>query len=136
MTAGYVTDTHSLLWHLFIPKRVGQRARAIFAEADAGRVRIYIPAVVIAEALMVAQKERLPGVTPPLLLPHFEAIRGSDNYQLCPLLPETVLRSTDLSTIPDIFDRLIAAEALVRGVPVITRDPALRDADLISTIWD
>ena len=34
------------------------------------------------------------------------------------------------------FDRLIATEALVRGVPVLTRDSAIRDAGLVAVVWD
>ena len=57
-----VTDTHAFLWHLYLPSRLGPAAREAFAETDAGDARIYIPALVAAEALMVVQKNRLPGV--------------------------------------------------------------------------
>ena len=136
MTAEYVTDTHSLLWHLYLPKRVGRAAREVFSKVDAGEARIHIPAVVIAEALMVVQKGRLPGVTLSQLLPQIEVMRGSDNYLLSPLLPQTVLQSLSLASVPDIFDRLIGTEAMVRGLPLLSRDPNLRSSGLIATIWD
>lgn len=63
-------------------------------------------------------------------------MRESDNYLLNPLLPRTVLQSLSLASIPDIFDRLIGTEALVRGLPLLSRDPNLRDSGLVATIWD
>jgi PIN domain nuclease of toxin-antitoxin system len=38
--------------------------------------------------------------------------------------------------IPDIFDRLIVTEAVLLDVPVITRDPVIRDSELVPTVWD
>jgi PIN domain nuclease of toxin-antitoxin system len=60
----------------------------------------------------------------------------SENYPLLPLLPETVIASHQYTIIPDIFDRLIVTETMSCGVPLVTRDPVIRQSGLISTIWD
>jgi len=132
----HITDAHALLWHLYWPQRLGGAAQRVFADADAGQARIHVPAVVVAEAVMVAQKGRLPGASLEHLLPHLRAMAESDNYPLLPLLPETVIASHVYTTIPDIFDRLIVTEAIARGLPLITRDPVIRQSGLASTIWD
>ena len=131
-----VTDTHALLWHLYLPARLGPAAREAFAGADAGDVRIYIPALVVAEAMMVAQKGRLPGLVPEELVAHLSAAHHSDNYVLSDLQAKLVLDSHPFTVIPDIFDRLIGVEAVARGLPLISRDPVIRESGLVSTVWD
>ena len=59
----YIMDAHALLWHLYWPQRLGGAAQRVFADADAGQARIHVPAVVVAEAVMVVQKGRLPGAS-------------------------------------------------------------------------
>jgi len=66
----YVTDAHSLLWHLYRPQRLGRAAQQAFSASEAGQACIHVPAVVVAEALMVVQKGRLPGVDLSRLVPH------------------------------------------------------------------
>jgi PIN domain nuclease of toxin-antitoxin system len=121
---------------LYWPQRLGRAAQRVFSDAEAGQACIYVPAVVVAEAIMVVQKGRLPGASLDHLLPHLRAMSASDNYPLLPLLPETVIASHQYTIIPDIFDRLIVTETISRSVPLVTRDPVIRQSGLISTIWD
>jgi PIN domain nuclease of toxin-antitoxin system len=69
-------------------------------------------------------------------LAQLEALRDADNYRLSTLTPEVVLASHQLSTIPDIFDRLIVAEARERRLPLLTRDALIRESGLVGTVWD
>lgn len=85
---------------------------------------------------MVVQKGRLPGVSLDQLLPHLRAMAASHNYPLSPLLPETVIASHQYPIIPDIFDRLIVTETILHGVPLVTRDPIIRQSGLVPTIWE
>ena len=132
----YVVDAHSLLWHLFAPRRLGSAARVALLAGDSGTSEIYLPAVVIAEMIMVIQRGRLPGVAMPQLLTHLNFIQSRANYILLPLLPETVIASHTLTAIPDIFDRLVVAEARRLGVPVLTRDATISASGLVSVAWD
>lgn len=36
---------------------------------------------------------------------------------------------------PDPYDRLIVAEALVLGVPLITKDGNITDSDVVRVVW-
>jgi PIN domain nuclease of toxin-antitoxin system len=76
------------------------------------------------------------GVTLSLLLAQFNAIQSKSNYVLLPLLPETVISSHTLLAIPDIFDRLVVAEARRLSLPLITRDAAIKASGLLSVVWD
>ncbi len=130
-----VTDTHAFLWHLYLPSRLGPTAREAFAETDAGNGRIFIPALVVAEAIMVVQKNRLPGADLNELIAHLGAARHSDNYVLSDLQATMALYCHPFTVTPDIFDRLIVVEAIARGLPLISRDPVIRDSGLVSMVW-
>lgn len=132
-----VSDAHAFLWHLYRPVRLRPAARQAFEAADAGEALIHLPAVAVAEALMVAQKRRIPGLTLERLLPHLEAIHQNDSFfQLADLQASVVLESHKLIAIPDIFDRLIVAEAIHRELPLITRDATIRESGLVEIVWD
>jgi len=59
----------------------------------------------------------------------------ADAGQVCIHVPAVVVAEA-FTSIPDIFDRLIVAETISRGVPLVTRDPVIRQSGLVSTIWD
>lgn len=131
----YITDAHALLWHLYQPRRLGETAKQIFIDADAGQICVNIPAVVLAEVIMVVQKGRLPGASIKHLMPHIQSIKECENYRLLPLLPETVVSSNEYTIIPDIFDRLIVTEAILQNCPLVTYDQIIRQSQLVSTVW-
>ena len=86
---------------------------------------------------MVAQKERIPGVTLARLLAQMKIIEKANSfYQLTALQPALALSSHRLTPIPDIFDRLVVAEAIERGTALITRDATIRECGLVETVWD
>lgn len=132
----YVADAHAVVWRFFAPQRVGQAARDVFDAAHSGATRIHVPAVALAEVIMVIEKKRLPGVSMAQLMSRIQWMQGSANYGLLPLLPETVMVSHALTSIPDIFDRLIVAEAQRLGWPLISRDPVIRASGLVNIVWE
>jgi len=132
----YVTDTHSLLWHLYWPQRLGPAAKQVFSDAETGRACIHVPAVVVAEVLMVIQKGRLSGVDLNRVVPHLESMEQSSNYSLMSLTPATVIASRLFTLIPDIFDRLIVTEAKLLGFPLLTKDPIIHDSGIVPTVWN
>jgi PIN domain nuclease of toxin-antitoxin system len=132
----YVSDTHALIWRLIAPARLSSAANDAFDQADAGEAEVHIPAVVLAEMIMVAERGRVPGWETDQARTFAEACRGADNFILCDLTPDLVLRSMDLDGVPDIFDRLIAAEALSKGAALISRDQDLAVVKGLHVIWD
>lgn len=111
----YVIDTHAWVWQMFQPKKLGIRAARVLSAADRGEARIHIPAVVLAELLMIAGKRRLEYLTPEIV-------------------PQ--LASQACAAVPEIFDRLVVTEARWRDAPLITRDPEIRAAGLVPIIWE
>lgn len=132
----FVADTHAVIWHLMKPAALGSSARRALEAADLDQNLVYIPAVVVSEILMVAEKGRLSGLTSDLALKHLARMERSTNYRLTSLTPDVVMASANLKAIPDIFDRLIVAEALQRGVPLLTKDTLIHGSGLVTVVWD
>ncbi len=131
----YVTDTHALIWSLFAEGRLSGHVRNLFQQTNEGEHAIFIPTVVVAEAIMVVEKGRVEG-TVRELLQGLALMRGTGNYQFLPLLPETVLASHINTAIPDIFDRLIVTETQGLAIPLISRDGTIKQSGLVDVIWD
>jgi len=55
----YVADTHAFLWHMARDKRLGRAAGEILELAERGDAVIVLPAIVVAECLMVIQRKGL-----------------------------------------------------------------------------
>jgi PIN domain nuclease of toxin-antitoxin system len=55
----YVADTHALIWYLFNPGRLGSDAQVALGEVAEGHATLVIPAVVVAEMVMVVEKGRV-----------------------------------------------------------------------------
>lgn len=132
----YIADAHAVVWYLFAQSRLGKDALTVLTDAAAGKARIYLPAVGVAEMIMVIEKRRIPGVTMSQLEIELELMRNNASYEFLPLFPSTVIQSHTLTAIPDIFDRLIVAEAVRLDLPLITRDSAIRASGLMTVVWD
>lgn len=127
MADRFATDTHALLWHLTGTRRkLGRHARRAFDRAEAARAVVLVPVIVLAEILDGFARGRL----------HLEGgfaawtgrLRAHPGYGVVDLTADIVLRSSDLLSVPERADRLIAATALEHDVPLITRDPELKSA--------
>ena len=129
-------DTHALVWYLVAPNRLGSRACATLESAEAGKATAYIPAVVMAELIMIAEKRRVPGFALPELELVYDAACRHPNFRLLSLDVQTIWSARTLRAIPDIFDRLLVAEARKINVPLLTCDPVICDSSLVEVIWD
>lgn len=132
----FVPDTHALIWRLIEPARLAAAATRAFDQADAGQAEMQVPAVVLAEMVMVAEKDRVASWGSAEVGAFVQAAQDSSNYRLSSLTPEVVMFSAGLVSIPDIFDRLIAAESLIRGATLISRDRVFTSLSNLPVAWD
>ena len=58
-----VADTHALLWWFTESPQLGRKAAEIFQSCEQGGTVIFIPAIVIAEALSIFEKKRVTFLT-------------------------------------------------------------------------
>ena len=131
----YVADTHALVWFLFAQNRLSTRVKDIFQRTEAGQHTVYVPAVAVAEMIMVVEKGRVQGTVPELLA-GLALMESAGHYQFLSLSPNLVIASHLFTFIPDIFDRLIVADTHRLGYPLITRDDKIRKSGLVQTVWD
>lgn len=126
----YVADTHALIWYLVGSKKLGENAREAFDSAIAGENQIVIPAIVIAEIIMFAEKHRT--IDPKKI---WSALKKNNGFRFAPLLPETAEKIQDLTLLPDIHDRLIVAETKEQKATLITFDEKVTKSGLVKIIW-
>jgi PIN domain nuclease of toxin-antitoxin system len=129
-----VTDSRALIWYAIGPnRRLGRRARELFARAERGQAFIYIPVIVlveVAEAIHRGAIQCQPGFTR-----WSHRLFASGRFVATDLTMQVVVEAESLYAIPERGDRLIAATALSLESPLITNDPAIARIPTLTTIW-
>lgn len=127
----FVVDSHALWWYFKSPETLSDTAAIIFRRAETGSATIVIPAIVVAEFYFLSVKLGQP-FTPAALSNSLAPVSG---VELSNLGIAQLMLLERLPEIPDIHDRLIAAESLYRNAPLLTRDSRLRASSQLQTIW-
>ncbi|MBE8540566.1 PIN domain-containing protein [Geoglobus acetivorans] len=124
----YVTDTHPLVWYLM--DRLPENADRIFTSAEKGDAIIYIPTIVLAECMYLAESGRIE-IDFEDLLGRLEVGRNfvpvSFNFKVLKLLPEVKLK--------ELHDRIIVATARILDAKLITKDEEIRESGMVETVW-
>ena len=126
----YLLDTHTLLWFLKGDKKLSDKARQLI---DSPRNSKFLSIVSLWEIAVKVSLGKL------VLDKSFERLFPEQLYfSRIEILDITVDSLIKLTTLPfhhrDPFDRLIIAQALVEGIPIIGADAAF-DAYGISREW-
>lgn len=124
----FVPDTHALVWYVTADKRIGKQAQAALASVDKGTNQALVPVVVLTEIMYLEEKRRVAIKLDELV----ENLRANENYSIAPLTLDTLFAAKRLAEIPELFDRAIAATALVHNAILVTRDPIFQN---LKTIW-
>ena len=130
----YVTDTHSLVWYATNKySLLSKKALTAFQQADNGEALIYVPTIVFWE---IAILERLGKIN----------LRKGFAKWSTSLLDQTGFAEAvfDLSIVKeavahnfndDIFDSAIVFTAKNLDFPLITKDVAITEANLVEIFW-
>jgi PIN domain nuclease of toxin-antitoxin system len=125
-----LVDTHTLVWMLHNSPELSPTARTLAADLTNDVL------VSIGSAWELAIKHSLGKIT--LKMSFREFIEGAVRSARLAMLPITVDHLDRLGALPhhhrDPFDRLLVAQALVEGVPLLSRDENL-DAYGVSRLW-
>ncbi len=111
--------------------KMGNNAGRILRDADSGLHTIGISIISLVEILYLSEKNRIP-------LDFRDAknrIRHVDNYKMIDLDMDIVEISKTVQGL-ELHDRLIVATALFLNVPILTSDQVIKDAGVVSVIWD
>ena len=127
----YVVDTNAVWWYIKSPARLSPAAAAAFLLAETGNAILIVPAIVVAELYYVSAKHGQP-YTARELLNALESVRGVRVSDLGRAQLELLDR---FAGIPEMHDRLIAAEGVALGAPVVTSDKAVAAEPQVQVVW-
>jgi PIN domain nuclease of toxin-antitoxin system len=127
----YLLDTHVTLWALTDPARLGRTAREVIENRSS---RLVVSAV---SACEIATKHRLGK------LPQADVLLGAYSKHLdrlgvirLPVDEDHALLAGRLEwNHRDPFDRMLAAQAMIESLVIITGDPAFADCRGVPTLW-
>jgi PIN domain nuclease of toxin-antitoxin system len=128
----FVTDTHSLVWHMTNDPKLSSKAKEVFQKADNFQDSIFIPCIVFFELLYLLEKKKVVADFDSFLA----MVSSAKNYKIEPLCLPIIEGSKSIprERVPDPWDRLIAATSIYLNFPLITKDETLREIGL-EVIW-
>lgn len=128
----YVTDTHSLIWHMTSSPGLSIKAKSIFRKADDAQEQVFIPCIVFFELLYLVEKKKIAVDFGNFI----KMVSASKNYKVEPMCLPIIEKTRNIprKQIPYPWDRLIAATSIHLNLPLITRDKAFKKVGL-QIIW-
>lgn len=127
----FVADTHALLWYFINSPKLSSKASEIFESCERSECIIFIPSIVIAEALSIFDKKKISFDFKKLL----KKLHESENFVIIPLDYSILHKMGDLKDISELHDKIVVSTAKYLNLPVITKDKALRNIQHIKVIW-
>jgi Uncharacterized protein conserved in bacteria len=131
MTSTFLLDTHALIWALTEPDRLSDGAREVI---ESPRVQLVVSAVSAWEIATKARRGRMPEAEVVLAAysRHIRRLRAQE----VPITTEHALVSGGLDwDHHDPFDRMLAAQAILEGWTLVTRDRAFSRLTGLETLW-
>jgi PIN domain nuclease of toxin-antitoxin system len=127
----FILDTHSFLWFVGGDARLSDHARTLILDPANERL---LSVASLWEMAIKASLGRLK-----LALPFPELVEQQVQGNAMELLPVLPPHLDELKQLPfhhkDPFDRLVIAQAVAEGIPVITRDAAFEPYP-VTAIWN
>jgi len=127
----FVTDTHALLWWFTNNQKLNNKISDIFEKCENGENVIFIPTIVIAEALSIFDKKRISFNFKKLL----SKINDSENFVLIALDYPVLQKMVSLKNLPELHDKIIVSTAKYLNLPLITKDAKIQSLTNIKAIW-
>ncbi|MCZ7669237.1 MAG: PIN domain-containing protein [Chloroflexi bacterium] len=126
----FVIDTVGLVLHLE-KRKLEPATQTILQEAESGQATVFIPAMVFAEILYLSEKQKI-NTSLAEVVDYSTRYHGFIEY---PLDLAVILAAQQITDIPELHDRLIAATAKVVGAKLITNDLKIQASSFVQTIW-
>jgi PIN domain nuclease of toxin-antitoxin system len=128
-----LVDTHVAVWLALEPSRISRKARAAIDDARASATGLGLADISLWELTMLVSKGRI------RLTVGLESFLTEieNRFVIVPLTAQVCVRALSLPAAypKDPADRIIAATALVEGVPLLTADHQIQRSKTVQTIW-
>ena len=124
-------DTHTFLWSAVEPERLSRTARTLLKSIEA---TLYLSVASVWELSLKQHKGKLERATDVVVDGQMKALSilplpiSLEHIRALPGLPS-------LKGHKDPFDRLIAAQAIVENLPLVTGDPAFANYPQVKVRW-
>ena len=128
-----VTDTHPLIFHAAGSGRLGLKAARLFERCERGEAILYVPAAVIWESSLLARVARINLRRSVRVF--FDDLFSNPAFQPLDVTPDQIYLADELRFTRDPFDGLIVAAAQSAGLPLVTRDGAIRESGAVAVVW-
>lgn len=123
-------DTHAFLWWDLDDPQISALAGQMIESPES---ELLVSAASLWEIAIKVGADRL--VLPGAIEKYIPSRLVAYRFRTLPVSAEHALRVATLPAIHrDPFDRLLVAQALVEGIPIVTSDPAITRYD-VETIW-
>ena len=130
MSNSYVADTMALVLRLE-RRRLSQKVKAIFEEAENDNAGIFIPAIVLAEIGYLSERRRIET--------NLTGVKFyCSDHKLINVEPITELiieKNFQIDDIPELHDKIIAGTAYSMEMQLLTNDPIISASKYISVVW-
>jgi PIN domain nuclease of toxin-antitoxin system len=130
----FVTDSHPLIW--FVSKKhsnLSPKALSVFERADKSESLIYIPAVVLWE---IAILQHLGKIDLNEKFDHWaNRLLKKQGFAIIPLEISLIKNAVGYNFNNDLFDKTIVASAVELDLPLMTKDHAIIDSNLVEIYW-
>jgi PIN domain nuclease of toxin-antitoxin system len=129
-----IVDTHTVIWYLVSDSRLSTTAKVfIDNQANSGN-QLGVSSITLVEMVYLIEKNRISATSFTRLV---EAMSDSEHALVEIPVDISISRAVarvDAIQVPDMPDRIIAATALLRAVPIVSRDSKIKMSGL-TTIW-
>jgi PIN domain nuclease of toxin-antitoxin system len=130
-------DTHVAAWFLWAPERLPDKVRRLLGNKTDEGYKVGVASISLFELVYLVEKRRLESVVLERVL---DAISQPDGpFEEVPLIAEMASSLQDIPavTVPDMPDRIIAATARYRGVPLVSKNARIRQLNpsILQVIW-
>lgn len=127
----YLLDTHALFWWVYFPELLPSKVCDILADPDA---QIFASAVSAYEMSYKHHRGRWPEVQP--LVGAFEEVVAAEGFDLLALSAVHAIRAGSYAPEHrDPFDRMLAAQAVVEGLTLVSKDRGVRELG-VEVVWE
>ena len=130
LASEFVTDTMGLVLRIE-QRRLPPPVKAIFDAVESGNATVYVPTMVFAAILYLAEKQRISLS----LRAVAEPMDKFQHYQEYPMSFAVIQAAAHITDVPELHDRLIAGTARLLHLGLITNDPTLQASTFVRTVW-